>query len=273
MESKRLDALVCGLLGVSREYAKDLIQKGKVMVDGKTIIKPGAKFAENTAVVVDADPPKYVSRGGLKLEKAFEVFGFDVYGLNCMDVGASTGGFTDCMLQYGANKVFAVENGHGQMVEKFLKDPRVISREGLDIRDLELADLPFAPQFAAVDLSFISLTHVLPKISELLENESEALLLVKPQFEVGRGKVGKNGVVKNPKDHIEVLNKVCDAACSCGLQPVAVDFSPITGQNGNLEYLLLVEKTHPSNVHLALHDVTHVGIKRAVNNAFKEIKA
>ena len=272
MENKRLDAIVCGLLGVSREYAKELIQGGKVTVGGKSSTKPGVKFPENTVVVVDADPPKYVSRGGLKLEKAFEVFDVDVNGLNCMDIGAATGGFTDCMLQYGADKVFAVENGHGQMSEKILNDPRVISREGLDIRDLRPADLPFAPQFVAVDLSFISLTHVLSKIAELLEDESQALLLVKPQFEAGRGKVGKNGVVKNPKDHVDALNNACDAACSWRLQPVAVDFSPIKGQNGNLEYLLLVEKTHPSNVELALHNVTHGGIKTAVNNAFATLK-
>ncbi|MCL2620967.1 MAG: TlyA family RNA methyltransferase [Defluviitaleaceae bacterium] len=262
--SKRLDVIVCGLLGVSREYAKELIQAGKVAVDGGIVTKSGVKLPENVSIYVDGGTPKFVSRGGFKLEKAIDTFGIDLRGLNCLDIGAATGGFTDCMLQNGANVVLAVENGHGQMAEKLLADPRVICREGLDIRDLTADDMPFIPQFIAVDLSFISITLVLPKIAEFLAQGKDAVLLIKPQFEVGRSKVGKNGVVKNPKDHITTLKSVCEVAKSHGLVPVGLDFSPIKGQNGNIEYLMQVTNKRPN-------DVYHVGIEAVVDTSFKEL--
>lgn len=263
--TKRLDVIVCQSLGVSREYAKELIQAGKVFVDGNMIAKSGVKFTENTQVYVDAHAPKFVSRGGLKLEKAIDSFGINLQGLNCLDIGAATGGFTDCMLQKGANAVLAVENGHGQMSKRLLADPRVISLEGLDIRHLQDCHMPFAPQFIAVDLSFISITHVLPKISQLLSPNQEAVLLIKPQFEVGRGKVGKNGVVKNPKDHVVVLKTICGIAEEHGFTPIGLVFSPIKGQNGNIEYLL-----HTTNKHLE-HNISSSKIETVVKVAFQEV--
>jgi len=239
---KRLDALVCALLDVSREYAKELILAGKVKINGKPQTKAGAKFPVDTGVCVDGQAPQFVSRGGVKLTHALQVFKLDLQGLLCMDIGASTGGFTDCMLQHGAKAVFAVENGRGQMSNKMLANPRVISREGLDIRDLLADDMPFAPQFVAADLSFISITLILPKIAELLAVGGKGVLLVKPQFEAGPGKVDKRGVIKDPKDRLAAIKKVQQAANDAGLVPKNLETSPITGQNGNEEYLLLFEK-------------------------------
>ncbi|MCL2350368.1 MAG: TlyA family RNA methyltransferase [Defluviitaleaceae bacterium] len=259
---KRLDMLVCETLGVSREYAKELILAGKCTVSGKTVLRPGAKFPEDASISIDAEPPQFVSRGGMKLKKAIEVFNIDLQDAMCIDIGASTGGFTDCMLQHGASRVLAIENGAGQLHPKLTADPRVISQEGMDIRVLDAAKLPFVPQFAAADLSFISATLALPKVSEILPSGGGAVVLIKPQFEVGRGKADKKGVVKDLKYHIDAIQKVCGAAQDLGLMPQGLDFSPIRGQNGNREYLLFAAKGG---------EATAFDAEEVVRRAFREL--
>ncbi|MDR2167155.1 MAG: TlyA family RNA methyltransferase [Clostridiales bacterium] len=261
---RRLDLLVSEAAGVSREFAKELIVSGKCSVLGRVRRKPGAKFPENTAVFVDAVPPQFVSRGGLKLAKALRVFNLELQNKYCLDVGAATGGFTDCMLQNGAKSVFAVENGIGQLHPKLAADPRVISREGLDIRDLSPEELPFEPEFIAVDLSFISLTLVLPKISEFLAKSGQIVLLAKPQFEVGPGRVDKRGVARRPNDHIAAIERVCEAVKTCGLRPAGLDFSPIKGQNGNREYLFFADR-------IGGVELSKSTIQKVVNRAFMEL--
>lgn len=240
--NQRLDILVSQILGVSREYAKQIILEGKCEVDGKIQKKPGAKYPENSLITLDAIAPNFVSRGGLKLEKAIKNFNLNVENLLCMDIGASTGGFTDCLLQNGAAHVLAVDNGKEQLSPLLTKNPQVVSMENTDIRSLSLEDLPFIPNFIACDVSFISLTHIIPKIVEFLVESSVAVLLIKPQFELGPSRVNKKGVAKNPKDHIVAIKQICDAAAENSLQPVNLDFSPIKGQSGNIEYLILLKK-------------------------------
>ncbi|MCL2754043.1 MAG: TlyA family RNA methyltransferase [Defluviitaleaceae bacterium] len=244
---KRLDVLICELFNVSREFAKEVILAGECFVDGKLATRPGAKFSLNSQIVINAKMPRFVSRGGEKMAKAINVFGLDLQGLYCMDIGASTGGFTDCMLQNGAKQVLAVENGVGQLHPKLLTNERVISWENTDIRNIEMAQMPFVPQFAAVDLSFISITNVLPKIAELFADKGKLVILIKPQFEVGRGKIGKRGVVRNKTAHIDMLRNVTRAVNDVGLSVLSLDFSPIKGQNGNIEYLLLADAQNVSS--------------------------
>ena len=239
--SQRLDVWVSQILGVSREYAKQIVLDGKCVVDGKIEFKPGAKFSENAEISLNVGPPRYVSRGGYKIEKAIESFNLNVDNLYCMDVGASTGGFTDCLLKHGAAAVLAVDNGCGQLSPILAENSQIIALENTDIRTLNLDDLPFIPNLIAVDVSFISLIHIVPKVAELLSETGQAVLLIKPQFEVGPGRVSK-GISKNPKDHIGVIANIAEMASNCGLQPMALDFSPIKGQSGNIEYLILLKK-------------------------------
>ena len=205
---RRLDVLVSEHLGVSREYAKEVIESGKCKVDGKIIIKSGVKLPSDICLVIDAIKPQYVSRGGKKLAKAIKVFNLNLQGVLCMDIGASTGGFTDCMLQNGAKSVIAIENGKAQLHPSLLSDPRVISLENTDIRDICPLQLPYLPQFIAVDLSFISLSLVVPKLSELLRPSGYAVLLIKPQFEVGKTGVGRRGIVRDANAHIAVIKRL-----------------------------------------------------------------
>ncbi|MCL2353986.1 MAG: TlyA family RNA methyltransferase [Defluviitaleaceae bacterium] len=242
MDAKRLDVLVAEVAGVSREQAKELVLLGECLVDGKVITKPGMKVDEGVKVVVDAKALPYVSRGGLKLAKGLEVFRVDLQGLKCMDIGASTGGFTDCMLQNGASAVLAIDNGSDQIHEKLRDDPRVIVWEDADIRKVERESLPFLADFVAVDVSFISLTLILPSVYGVLKDEGCGILLIKPQFEAGPKAVNKKGIAKNPKDHEKAIKGVCDKCVEIGLRPLNIDFSPIKGKGGNVEYLLFVQK-------------------------------
>ncbi|MCL2169401.1 MAG: TlyA family RNA methyltransferase [Defluviitaleaceae bacterium] len=261
---KRLDALVCAELGVSREYAKQLIVAGKCMVAGKVETKPGAKIPANTPFVVDAAPPQFVSRGGLKLAKAINTFQLNLNDTFCMDIGASTGGFTDCMLQNGARGVFALDNGTSQLHPALLADPRVISLEGTDIRDVSAENLPFEPLFIAADLSFISLKLVIPKIAEILPKSGQAVLLIKPQFEVGRGKACKRGIVKSQSDHIAAIKGIRACLHSHELVSAGLVFSPITGQNGNKEYLIFATRSISNFIKDSM-------IKEVVEAAFLEL--
>jgi len=238
---KRLDVLVCEQLDVSREYAKELILSGKCNVDGILITKPGARFALDCIVEIRAQKLPYVSRGGTKLAHAISKFGINLMGQLCIDIGASTGGFTDCMLQSGAAGVIALDNGHGQLAERLMSDPRVISMEGMNILHVDIAQIPFIPRFAAIDLSFISLEKVVPKVSEILSDAGHAIFLLKPQFECGPRALSKKGVVTSLAAHTAALHKILLTITNAGMTVHNMDFSPITGQNGNVEYLIFCE--------------------------------
>lgn len=245
MAKERLDVLVVKRgLAPSREKAKAVIMAGEVFVDGQREDKPGSTFQDTCEITVrNSRPFPYVSRGGLKLEKAMKVFPVSLAGKVCMDVGSSTGGFTDCMLQNGAAMVYSVDVGYGQLDWKLRKDERVVVMEKTNIRYVVPEDIQEPPSFVSIDVSFISLSKVLPAVRNLMEEDGEIVCLIKPQFEAGRDKVGKKGVVRDPSVHREVIASVISFACSIGLLPRGLDFSPIKGPEGNIEYLLYLERT------------------------------
>jgi 23S rRNA (cytidine1920-2'-O)/16S rRNA (cytidine1409-2'-O)-methyltransferase len=240
---ERLDVLlVSRSLAESREKAKAIIMSGSVFVDGQREDKAGSTFSEDAVIEVKGSPLKYVSRGGLKLEKAIARYKISLEGKTCMDVGSSTGGFTDCMLRNGAAKVYAVDVGTNQLAWKLRQDERVISMEKTNIRYLTPEQLADEIAFASIDVSFISLTKVLQPVRDLLREEGEAVSLIKPQFEAGREKVGKKGVVRDRKVHAEVIDTVGEYAAAIGFDCLDLDFSPIKGPEGNIEYLLYLRK-------------------------------
>lgn len=243
LESKeRLDVLIAERqLAESRERAKAYIMAGVVYVNGQREDKPGLKIKRSSTIEV-REKMKYVSRGGLKLEKAMANFGVSIEGKVGMDVGASTGGFTDCMLQNGAAKVYSVDVGYGQFAWKLRQDPRVVCMEKTNIRYLTPDRLDEKVDFCSIDVSFISLTKVLTPICELLNDDADIFALIKPQFEAGREQVEKHGVVRNPKVHEQVINLVWDYARTLGLGVRGLDFSPIKGPEGNIEYLMHLKK-------------------------------
>ncbi|MBQ9232775.1 MAG: TlyA family RNA methyltransferase [Lachnospiraceae bacterium] len=243
MKKKRLDILLVQRgLAVSREKAKAIIMSGIVYVDGEKEDKAGTTFPENVVIEVKGSTLKYVSRGGLKLEKAMENFDLELDGKVCMDVGSSTGGFTDCMLQNGAAKVYSVDVGHGQLDWKLRNDDRVVCMEKTNIRYVKPNDIGDELDFASIDVSFISLTKVLLPVKELLKEDGCIVCLIKPQFEAGREKVGKKGVVRDKKVHYEVIDMVINYSESIDLHPLMLDFSPVKGPEGNIEYLLYLTK-------------------------------
>ncbi len=240
---KRLDMLVLELGVVSsREKARASIMAGEVYVNGQKEDKPGSMFPETAKVELRGSVLPYVSRGGLKLEKALQVFPISLSGLVCLDIGASTGGFTDCMLQNGAAKVYAIDVGYGQLDWKLRCDPRVVCMEKTNIRYVLPGDLGEKACFASVDVSFISLTKVLGPVYDLLADGALLAVLIKPQFEAGREKVGKKGVVRDPEVHREVISKVICFALSTDYEPLGLTYSPIKGPEGNIEYLLCLKK-------------------------------
>ena len=243
---ERLDVLLVKRnLAESREKAKALIMSGIVYVNGQKEDKAGTTFEETAPIEVRGSTLKYVSRGGLKLEKAMDRFGVRLDGKICMDVGASTGGFTDCMLQNGAVK-YSVDVGHGQLAWKLRNDERVVCMEKTNIRYVAPEDIADPIGFASIDVSFISLTKVLGPVKALLEDNGQIVCLIKPQFEAGREKVGKKGVVREPAVHLEVIDMVIDYALSIGFEALNLEFSPIKGPEGNIEYLLYLQK-HPED--------------------------
>lgn len=245
---ERLDVLLVKRnLVESREKAKAIIMSGNVFVDGQREDKAGSAFADTVEIIVKGAPLKYVSRGGFKLEKAVEQYGVTLSGKICMDVGSSTGGFTDCMLQNGAQKVYAVDVGTNQLVWKLRQDERVISMEQTNIRYLEPSQVQDVMDFISIDVAFISLTKVLLPVRELLKDQGEVVCLIKPQFEAGREKVGKKGVVRDQKVHIEVIEKVIQYAVSIGFRILNLDYSPIKGPEGNIEYLLHIRRGENPN--------------------------
>ena len=246
---ERLDVLLVerGLV-TSREKAKAVIMAGDVYVNGQKEDKAGSVFdPEKSNIEVRGEKLKYVSRGGLKLEKALASFPIDLKGATCMDIGASTGGFTDCMLQNGAVKVYSIDVGHWQLAWSLRNDERVVCMEKTNFRYVTPDDIGCEPDFASVDVSFISLTKILEPAINIIRNGAKMVCLIKPQFEAGREEVGKKGVVKDKKVHISVIEKVIEYAKSVGFTILGLDYSPIKGPEGNIEYLLFIEKNDSKN--------------------------
>ncbi len=249
-DKDRLDVILVNRgLAPSREKAKTLIMAGEVFVNGQREDKPGTTFEEAkiTSLEVRGDTLPYVSRGGLKLEKAVNNFGFSLEGKVCMDIGASTGGFTDCMLQNGAAKVYSVDVGHGQLDWKLRSDERVVCMEKTNFRYMVRDDIDDDLDFASCDVSFISLTKILLPARKLLKDGGEMVCLIKPQFEAGRDKVGKKGVVRDPQVHSEVVHRIFDFMGIAGFDVLHLDFSPIKGPEGNIEYLIHIRKNPEMN--------------------------
>lgn len=243
MMKERLDVLLTerGFFD-SREKAKAVIMAGEVFVNGQREDKAGSKFDREVDIEVKGKVLKYVSRGGLKLEKAVEVYGLELMDKICIDIGSSTGGFTDCMLQNGAAKVYAIDVGTNQLAWKLREDKRVVSMEKTNIRYVTEEQLPEKADFASVDVSFISLTKVLPAAVNLLRNKAHMVCLIKPQFEAGREKVGKKGVVRDFSVHKEVIELVINFAIGLNFLIKGLTFSPVKGPEGNIEYLLYMQK-------------------------------
>lgn len=223
----------------SRQRARLMIEEGTVLIDGIRITKPAQQIADGTHAVSVEDPLLYVSRGGLKLEAALDAFGIDVTQKRALDIGASTGGFTDCLLMRGASRVFAVDAGDGQLAKKLLEDARVVSREHFNARDLAPVHIENIPvDIIVMDVSFISSTYIIPRFPALLSQNGIAVSLIKPQFEVGKEKLGKGGIVKDPAAHIYAIERVCECGRGSGLYPIGLIPSPIMGGDGNREFLV-----------------------------------
>ncbi|MCD8025850.1 MAG: TlyA family RNA methyltransferase [Clostridiales bacterium] len=241
---KRLDILVYEQgFAESREKAKAVIMAGQVYVDNQKADKCGTSYDENVKIEVRGKALRYVSRGGLKLEKALNSFDLDLKDKITMDIGASTGGFTDCMLQNGAKKVYSVDVGYGQLAWKLRNDERVVNLERTNMRRVTAEQVPDKIDFFSVDVSFISLRLILPVARRLTADCAQAVCLIKPQFEAGREKVGKKGVVRDPKVHIEVVESIYDFCLENGFDVLNLDFSPIKGPEGNIEYLIHLQKS------------------------------
>lgn len=244
VEKERLDVLLVQQgLANSRELAKAYIMAGNVYVDGQKEDKAGTKVAVTAKLEVKDNQMKYVSRGGYKLEKAMDVFGIRLDGKICLDIGASTGGFTDCMLQNGASKVYAIDVGYGQFAWKLRNDERVVCLEKTNVRYVTHEQVPDEGDFASIDVSFISLTKVLPAVLGVLGEKGQLVCLIKPQFEAGREKVGKKGVVRDSSVHREVIEMIVEYVRTQSLGILGLDFSPIKGPEGNIEYLIYLDKS------------------------------
>ena len=251
----------------SREKAREKIISGSVSVNGETVTKPGTMIPEDAEIVITGGDGDFVGRGGRKLEKLLAAYKPSLEGLRCIDVGASTGGFTEAMLRRGAATVYSVDVGTGQLAETLRKDPRVVVMEQTDIRTVTAEQLGGTVDFAGIDVSFISLTLILPCVAALLAPGAEIGCLIKPQFEAGRSHVGKRGVVKDPKVHVEVLRRVLLAAQAVGLYALQLTDSPICGQNGNIEYLLYA-RFAPDEAEAPAEGSASVDAERTVHEAF-----
>ena len=242
-KKERLDILLVEKgICESREKAKTNIMAGLIFVDGQRVDKAGEKVKVDADIVFKGEKLKYVSRGGLKLEKAMKTFGIDLTDKVCMDIGASTGGFTDCMLQNNASKVFAVDVGYGQFAWKLRTDERVVCMEKTNIRYVTPEDIGVALDFASIDVSFISLRTIMPAVKALLGDKGEVVALIKPQFEAGRDKVGKKGVVRDKEVHLEVIDRIINFLIENELKVLGLSYSPIKGPEGNREYLVYFTK-------------------------------
>ncbi|PKM95871.1 MAG: TlyA family rRNA (cytidine-2'-O)-methyltransferase [Firmicutes bacterium HGW-Firmicutes-1] len=268
VKKERLDVvLVNNGYAPSRERAKTLIMTGNVFVNGQREDKVGTKIDIEASIEVKGNPIPFVSRGGLKLDKAVKIFGIHLQDLVCMDVGASTGGFTDCMLQNGANKVYAVDVGYGQLDWRLRQDERVICMEKTNIRYVTDKEITELLDFVSIDVSFISLKKILLPIWHLMKIDAECMCLIKPQFEAGREKVGKKGVVREWQTHFDVIKDVIEYATSISFEMLNLDFSPIKGPEGNIEYLLYMKKVIEVNNEGNGLEV----IKNVVDNAHEKL--
>ena len=263
--ANRVDSKMVELgLAQSRERARALIIEGVVLLDGVRVMKPSDTIRDGQILSLKENPIPFVSRGGLKLQKAIDTYQISLKDRVCVDIGASTGGFTDCMLQNGARKVFAIDVGRGQLDWKLRQDERVVCMEKTNIRYVVPEDLGEPIDFSSIDVSFISLTKVLLPIRNYLKENGEIVALIKPQFEAGREKVGKKGVVREKSTHIEVIEKVTDYAVSIGFEVAALEFSPIKGPEGNIEYLVHLKKRPEEEARI----VESVDIRGTVDAAF-----
>lgn len=271
---ERLDVLLVKKgLAPSREKAKAVIMAGSVYVDGQKEDKAGSVFDEESAQIeVRGHALPYVSRGGLKLEKALKVFPITLTDKICMDIGASTGGFTDCMLQNGATKVYSVDVGYGQLDWKLRQDDRVVCMEKTNFRYMTPEDIPDVLDFASVDVSFISLDKILTPAYALLKEQGEMVALIKPQFEAGREKVGKKGVVRDPKVHEEVISRIVRHADEVSFEVLDLSYSPIRGPEGNIEYLIHLKKNPERTVYPDIPAVFEKKIKEIVEEAHQELE-
>lgn len=268
---QRLDVILVNKgLADSREKAKAIIMSGNVFVKGQREDKAGSVFEEEgIELTVKENPLKYVSRGGLKLEKAMKEFPINLNGNICMDIGASTGGFTDCMLQNGAIKVYSIDVGHGQLAWKLRNDERVVCMEKTNFRYVTREQVPENIDFASADVSFISLDKILPAAYPLMDEKGQMVCLIKPQFEAGREKVGKKGVVRDKSVHEEVIHKVIDFAVETGFSTLGLTYSPIKGPEGNIEYLIWLSKSGESKQDMLKDSVKEL-VDRAHENLDKE---
>lgn len=255
-KKERLDILLVekGIF-TSRERAKTSIMAGKIFVDGQRVDKAGEKVSVDAEIIFKGQEIPYVSRGGLKLEKAMKEFGISLENKTCMDIGASTGGFTDCMLQNGAKKVFSIDVGYGQFAWKLRTDPRVVCMERTNIRYVTPDDIGELTDFASIDVSFISLKKIMPATINLLSDKGEVVALIKPQFEAGKEKVGKKGVVRDINVHNEVVKSIVDYLYSQGLNILSLSYSPIKGPEGNIEYLVYFTKDKDRESKFSIDDV------------------
>ncbi len=265
-EKQRLDAeLVARGIIQSREQAKAAIMAGQVYVNNQKADKAGESVSAEDKIEFRGEKLAYVSRGGLKLEKAMELYGFKLDNKICMDVGASTGGFTDCMLQKGATKVYSIDVGYGQLAWKLRQDERVVNLERTNVRYITTEQVPDIVDFVSIDVSFISLGLVIPVLVPFLSDEAMMVCLVKPQFEAGKDKVGKHGVVRDPVTHMEVLERAVGFAKNAGFGIVGLEFSPIKGPQGNIEYLMVLTRKEPELT------VTSEEIKALVESSHNEL--
>lgn len=240
----RLDfELVRRGIATGRERAKEYIKSGLVLVNGKAVTKAGAVISDADDILFTGESLKYVGRGGLKLEGAIKSFSLDLNGMVCCDIGASTGGFTDCMLQNGADNVYAVDVGHGQLAQKLIDDTRVVNLEGLNVKDLTCDTLVSEVDFVASDLSFISCKYAIEAASRILKDGGQAVILIKPQFEVGKSGISKGGIVKDKKQHVLAITSLLESLADSDMKPNMLIPSPIKGGDGNIEYLILLVKS------------------------------
>ena len=261
MAKERVDKILVerGLVE-SRTRAQALILAGQVLVREQRIDKPGQLIDPNAEIRIKGDTPRYASRGGLKLEAAIREFEIDPAGKTCIDVGASTGGFTDCLLQHGAACVWAIDVGHNQLAWRLRQDPRVVVLEGQNARQLDPDQFPYRFDLATVDVVFISLTKILPALAPCLKPGVDCVALIKPQFEVGKGEVGRSGVVTDPLKHRRVLNEIKNAAQAIGFSPVGLIESPILGAEGNREFLMHLKQTYDNDADITITEAQIVSL-------------
>lgn len=267
MQKERLDVLLVNRgFFKSREKARSAIMAGVVFVDNNREDKCGSKFSVEANIFVKENINPYVSRGGLKLAKAIETFGLNLDSKVCLDVGASTGGFTDCMLKNGAKQVFAIDVGYGQLAWELRSDERVVCMERTNIRNVRFEDIKVLADFASIDVSFISLKKVLPVVHNLISDNGEIVCLIKPQFEAGRDKVGKKGVVRDKEVHKDVVTDIVQFSTSNNLYVKGISYSPIKGPEGNIEYLLYLSKSNETSDTVSVEERIHNTIEESHQN-------